>query len=180
MTLNKHWGYNKNDNDWKDARTIVRNLVDVASKGGNYLLNVGPTAEGIIPDESANILKEVGQWLKTNGESIYGSESGPSQANIRLKVDGCMTRKPGILFLHVFNWPESRIIFMEGMKGKIVKKIYLLADPTKKPLNFDAHERSLFIHVPQTAPSQYDSVIVVELDKSEPLEENTEEPLVMG
>lgn len=180
MTLNKHWGYNRNDHDWKDARTIVRNLVDVASKGGNYLLNVGPTAEGIIPDESANTLKEVGQWLKINGESIYGSESGPSQANIRLKVEGCMTQKPGKLFLHVFSWPENRIIFMEGMKGKMVKNIYLLADPAKTSLKFDAHERSLFIHIPPTAPSQYDSVIVVELDKSEPLEENTEEPLVMG
>ena len=70
MTLNDHWGYNKNDKNWKDTKTIVHNLVDIVSKGGNYLLNVGPTSEGLIPEESIKILKEVGQWLKVNGESL--------------------------------------------------------------------------------------------------------------
>jgi alpha-L-fucosidase len=171
MTLNKHWGYNKNDHEWKNAETIVRNLVDVASKGGNYLLNVGPTAEGVIPEESVAILKEVGAWLNVNGEAVYGTTSGPSGANIRLSANERMTVKPGKLFLHIFDWPKDQKIFMTGMKGGIVKKIYLLADKGQTPLRYEPHERSLWIYVPTKAPSQYSSVIVVEYNANELLEE---------
>ena len=171
MTLNRHWGYNKNDHDWKSTETIIQNLCDIASKGGNYLLNVGPTAEGLIPEESVNILQEVGQWLKVNGEAIYDSQAGPARDNIRLRNPGRLTIKPGKLFLHVFDWPENRKIFLEGMKGHIVQKAYLLADKARAPLTFDPYERSLFIHVPAAAPDPYASVIVVEISQDEPLEE---------
>src|SRR4051794_36649035 len=76
-TLNHTWGYKKNDNDWKSPEDLVFKLVDIASKGGNYLLNVGPTAEGVIPQPSQDNLREAGRWLKINGEAIYGAAPTP-------------------------------------------------------------------------------------------------------
>ncbi|MGH8021772.1 MAG: alpha-L-fucosidase [Opitutaceae bacterium] len=162
MTLNRHWGYNKHDNDWKSAETIIQNLCDIASKGGNYLLNAGPTAEGLIPPESVDILKQVGAWMKVNGEAIYDTQAGPSRDTIRLQPDGRMTTKPGKLYLHVFNWPKDGRLFLEGMRGDIVKKAYLLANPKRAPLALEPHERSLFIEVPAEAPDAIASVVAVE------------------
>ncbi len=75
MTMNDTWGFKKSDHNWKSAETLIHNLVDIAAKGGNYLLNVGPTAEGRIPAESIDRLAEMGQWLKQNGEAIYATHS---------------------------------------------------------------------------------------------------------
>lgn len=162
MTLNKHWGYNKSDNDWKDVKTIIENISDIAGKGGNYLLNVGPTAEGLIPSESIEILRKSGEWMKINGEAIYGTEMAPPRNNIR--VNGKMTQKPGKLFLHIFDWPVNGEIFVEGMKGDIVKTIYLLADSQKMALKFDAYERCINIKVPSQAPDNVCSIVVVEYE----------------
>ncbi|MEP7322083.1 MAG: alpha-L-fucosidase [Saprospiraceae bacterium] len=75
MTMNDTWGYKKNDNNWKSSEKLIKNLIDVAAKGGNYLLNVGPTAEGLIPSESVKRLEDMGAWLKINGEAIYATNS---------------------------------------------------------------------------------------------------------
>jgi alpha-L-fucosidase len=77
MTLNDTWGYKSYDNNWKSTETIVRNLVDIASKGGNYLLNVGPTSEGLIPAPSVELLKAVGAWMKVNSQAIYATTASP-------------------------------------------------------------------------------------------------------
>jgi alpha-L-fucosidase len=76
-TLNRTWGYRTDDHDWKSPGELVFKLVDVASKGGNYLLNVGPTAEGVIPQPSQDNLRAVGAWLKMNGEAVYGTGRSP-------------------------------------------------------------------------------------------------------
>ena len=75
MTMNDTWGFKKDDHNWKSAQTLVHQLIDATAKGGNYLLNVGPTAEGLIPGPSVDRLAEVGSWLKVNGEAIYGVKS---------------------------------------------------------------------------------------------------------
>ena len=77
MTMNGTWGFHKYDHNWKSPETLIRNLVDIASKGGNYLLNVGPTAEGEIPPASVERLAAIGKWMKVNGESIYGTSASP-------------------------------------------------------------------------------------------------------
>lgn len=74
MTMNDTWGFKKNDQNWKSKETLIHNLVDVTAKGGNYLLNVGPTAEGIIPEPSVDRLKSIGKWLSVNNEAIFGTE----------------------------------------------------------------------------------------------------------
>ena len=104
MTMNDTWGFKKDDHNWKSTETLLRNLIDIVSKGGNYLLNVGPTGEGEIPEASVERLAAMGQWMQTNGEAIYGTTASPFK---RLPW-GRATEKPGKLFLHVFEWPQGR------------------------------------------------------------------------
>ena len=165
MTMNRHWGYNRHDNDWKDPRTIVWNLCDIASKGGNYLLNVGPTAEGRFPVESVRILEEVGRWTRANGEAIYGVSPGPDmrwEASIEM-----VTRRPDRDYLHVFDWPKDGAIFYqypfyEFDRG--LKKAYLLADESRAALAVREFRRAVRIEVPSDAPDPINSIVVIEYD----------------
>ncbi|MBE9664735.1 alpha-L-fucosidase [Mucilaginibacter boryungensis] len=164
-TLNNTWGYKKNDHAWKSPGELTRLLFDIASKGGNYLLNVGPTSEGVIPEESVKILARVGGWMKVNNEAIYSSHASP----FNVEFDwGNITSKPGKLYLGFYNWPKGDF-YLEGLKTK-VKKIYLLSDPAKKPLTFkesyvkDIDHHRLQITLPKMAPDSMVSVVVMEID----------------
>jgi alpha-L-fucosidase len=159
MTLNRTWGYRSFDHDWKSTETLLRNLVDIASKGGNYLLNVGPTSEGLIPDPSVQRLKEIGAWMKVNGESIYGTTVGP----LASAPDwGRVTQKGSTLYLHVFNWPDDGKLLVDGLQAK-VRKCYLLADERKRGLAVEQTSGGLRISLPSVAPDPIDSVIVLDL-----------------
>jgi alpha-L-fucosidase len=104
MTMNDTWGYSAHDTHWKSASQLIRNLVDTASKGGNYLLNVGPTGEGLIPPASVERLEAVGQWMQVNSASIYGTSASPFK---KLPFEGRCTVKGRRLYLHVYRWPEA-------------------------------------------------------------------------
>ena len=122
MTMNDHWGYNKSDRNWKSSQTLVRNLIDCASKGGNYLLNVGPTSEGLFPDASLQRLKEIGGWMQVNSEAIYDTSASPFKRS--LPWGRCTTKTTGggtTLYLHVFNWPANGQLVIPGLKNKIQK-----------------------------------------------------------
>jgi alpha-L-fucosidase len=107
MTMNDHWGFNRADQNWKSAETLIRNLIDTASKGGNYLLNVGPTASGEFPPESVERLEAIGRWMDVNAESIYGTSAGPVAA----APWGRCTKNGSRLYLHVFDWPgDGRLV----------------------------------------------------------------------
>jgi alpha-L-fucosidase len=117
MTINNSWGYHAEDLRWKSAQQLIRNLSDIASKGGNYLLNVGPTAEGVIPAPEIDRLKAMGRWLHANGEAIYGTEAGPYA---RPPAWGRVTQrfKPGgtTLYLQVWDWPADGKIMLPGVQ----------------------------------------------------------------
>ncbi len=127
MTMNTSWGYKHYDHNWKSSETLIRMLVDIASKGGNLLLNVGPTAEGEIPAPSVERLQAIGAWMDVNGESIYGTEASPF---FKLPWGRCTSRKTSegtTLYLHVFNWPENNLLRVPGISIKVIK-ISLLSE----------------------------------------------------
>ena len=120
MTMNGTWGFKSYDSSWKSTKVLIQNLIEIASKGGNYLLNVGPTSEGLIPQPSVVRLKAVGAWLKTNGKAIYGTTASPF-AYLRF---GRCTRKDQKLFFHITRWPSNGIIKVP-MDNKIVKASFI-------------------------------------------------------
>jgi alpha-L-fucosidase len=162
MTMNDHWGYNKNDHNWKSAATIIRNLVDCASKGGNYLLNVGPTSEGLIPQPAVERLAEVGRWMKVNGAAIYATSASPFKPFAWGRATRKMIGGDTTLFLHVFNWPKAGKLLLPGLVNP-VKAAYLLADPAKKSLATESGEQGVTVAVPASAPDSACSVIALEL-----------------
>ena len=178
-TLNDTWGYKSYDENWKTPEDLTFKLVDIVSKGGNYLLNIGPTAEGTVPQPSQDNLRAVGRWLKVNGESIYGAGPTPfgpefgsphpdttkrdSRGNklFDAKTEWRCTTKPGKLFLHLFKWPAGSFE-LNGIKGRAAKA-YFLADPSRKPLSFKQEGDKVSVALPPDAPDKMDTVVVFEL-----------------
>jgi alpha-L-fucosidase len=160
MTLNDTWGFKSYDDKWKSPETLIRNLVDIASKGGNYLLNVGPTSDGRIPEASIARLKAVGAWMKINGRAIYGTSATPFK---RLPWGRCtkeLTPDGATLFLHVFNWPKDGRLVVPGLKNAALSA-RLLA--TGANLDVSATQEGVLIIVPATAPDPIASTIVLKI-----------------
>ena len=158
MTLNGTWGFRSYDHNWKSTETLIHNLVDIASKGGNYLLNVGPTSDGVIPGPSVDRLKEIGDWMKVNGPAIYDTTASPFHKQLPW---GRCTSKIGrntILYLHVFDWPKDGKLMVPGLKNS-VKSATLLAGRGK--LKTSASADGVEIAVPAEAPDKISSTIVL-------------------
>jgi len=162
VTINDTWGFKRDDTNWKSVSVLVRQLVQVISQGGNYLLNIGPTSEGVVPQPSVERLAQVGEWLKKNSDSVYGA--GPSPFPYQLPW-GIITTKPAKMYLHVFNWPQKQLTLF-GLKNK-VRSASLLANGNK--LKFSQKEdaaidhNELTIELPTAAPDSSDSVIALDL-----------------
>ncbi|MDF7823288.1 alpha-L-fucosidase [Pontiellaceae bacterium B12227] len=167
MTMNKSWGYKASDHNWKSTEQLIRNLVDIASKGGNYLLNIGPTAEGLIPAPSVERLNEMGEWMKLNGPSIHGTSASPLPA---LDWGRCTMKKTGektTLYLHVFQWPENGELMVPGLRAASeALSATWLADGSKAEVL--TGPESVAISLPKQAPDAIDTVI--ELNISGPYE----------
>jgi len=156
MTINDTWAYNKNDRHYKSTQELIQTLADVASKGGNFLLDVGPTPEGTIQPEFVERLRAMGRWLKVNGDSIYGTTYGPLQ-NLSF---GKTTAKGDTVYLHVFDWPSAGTLHLSDFSGQ-VGAVSVLATGDK--LQFKQETSGATINVPPAAPDPNDSVIRIEL-----------------
>ncbi len=156
MTMNDTWGFKSYDDDWKDSRTLVRTLIDVASKGGNFLLNVGPTADGLIPAPIVSRLSEMGDWMKLNGEAIYGTTVSPSG----MPAWGRYTAKPGKVYALVFDWPKDGKLTLAGMKEKPLRA-RLLADG--RPLTVEQSDSGFVVQLPAVPPSTIASVLELQV-----------------
>jgi len=162
MTMNDTWGYKSFDHNWKSTEDLIRKLADIASKGGNFLLNVGPTAEGLIPEPSVERLTAIGEWMDINAESVYGTAASP----IGEVPWGRCTAKPGKLYLHVFDWPTNGRLAVPGLLEFKVKKAYLLADKKHKRLPLVlVSQNEMMLTVPEAAPDPINSVVVLEVEQ---------------
>jgi alpha-L-fucosidase len=157
MTLNDTWGYSKYDFNWKSTETLVHNTVDAASKGGNYLINAGPMADGTIPEAIQIRFRELGAWMKKYGESVYATTANP----VGDVTWGRITAKPGKLYLHVFDWPkDNRIPVPVKSAGDV--KAWMLADERHEPLAIETAADRLTIVLNPGFQNPYDSVVVLE------------------
>ena len=174
MTMNETWGYKKDDTKWKSTETLIRNLCDIASKGGNYLLNIGPDSKGNIPEESLQRIAEVGAWMKVNGAAIYGTTATPfgaeagafsptekdkkGQPLFKPEWKWRATQKPGHLYLMVFEWPADGKFSVPSFAQSITGAS-LLADPATK-LTISQDDKGITVSgLPAKAPDAIASVI---------------------
>ncbi|MCD6508096.1 alpha-L-fucosidase [Candidatus Poribacteria bacterium] len=162
MTMNDTWGYKSYDHNWKSTETLIHNLVDIASKGGNYLLNVGPTAEGLIPEPSVIRLREIGRWMSVNSVSIYGTTASPIGRPPWGRCTRKVTDKGTNLYLHVFDWPSDSKLVVPRLRSEI-DAAYLLADPNKNSLDAKTEDAGAVVTVPKEAPDPIDSVVVLKI-----------------
>lgn len=163
MTINGTWGYRSGDQNWKSSKSLIRNLVDIASKGGNYLLNVGPTADGVIPKASVDRLADVGRWMQVNGESIYGTSASPfsqsptwGRCSKKLLPNGNMR-----LYLFVFDWPKDGRLTLPATSKKVLN-VHLLADAQRTRLPWETIKDQIVITVPAVPTDSNASVIVLD------------------
>lgn len=159
MTMNGHWGYNKNDTEWKSSAKLITNLVDIVSKGGNYLLNIGPKSDGTFPQEAVERLHDIGQWMHVNGDSIHGTTASVFE---NLPWGRSTTKRHGdstTLYLQVLDWPKNGKLVVPGI-GNDAMKAELMDG---KPVDVVREGGSLVLGVPATAPDSVCSVVKLEV-----------------
>ena len=160
MTMNDHWGFNAVDKNFKTTRSMIRMISDVASKGGNYLLNIGPRADGTVPPESVQRLKEIGVWMRANGKAVYGTQASPFKS----LPWGRATMKPlgknTTLFLHVFDWPKDGKLVVSGLGSK-ARGAQVLG--SCGVLRLQQADGALTIDLPKTMPNADCTVVEVQI-----------------
>ncbi len=163
MTLNDSWGYQAADDDWKSSKTVIRNLITCVRDSGNYLLNIGPRADGSIPKSSVRVLQEVGAWMAVNGHTIYDSD--PCQ--VRRSDYASFTRTGNTLYMHVHFWP-GEYVAISGLMTK-VRSAKLVKTGKAVPFKQDEF-RVRFLDLPAEAPDYPITTIAIECE-SEPTQD---------
>lgn len=155
MTMNDTWGYRSDDQNWKSSTQLIRTLCDIVSKGGNFLLNVGPTAEGLIPEASLERMADVARWMDVNSEAIHGTTAGPFP---RLRFGRC-TAKPGTLYLHVFDWPTDGLLRVPGLRTQVTGATILGADAKAAKVAVRRLDDDVVLEVPKMPVHEAATVI---------------------
>ena len=180
-SMNTSYGYNRNDHNWVDAKEIVFRLVDIVSKGGNYLLNVGPTSEGLIPQPSIDRLMEVGAWMETNQEAIYGTspwrvfrdglldnEAAKAQKKrTGSPVDIRFTAKGNSVYAICLAWPRKDVLVRalgnKGVPDKTIATVSMLG--SKDEVKWRQTDDGLTLSVPREKPRRYAFVYRIDFKK---------------
>ena len=158
QTLNHTWGFSKFDTEWKSTTEVVRRLVEIVSKGGNYLLNIGPDGLGRVPQASVDTLTGVGKWVRANGESVYGTSPSPFP-----EIEwGYCTVKGSTLYLHVFDWPKNGLLQLKGLRNKVIQVATL--DNREQALSFRQEAGLVEIQVPSKPLDPINSVLVMQIE----------------
>ncbi len=163
MTMNTHWGWNKRDKNFKSARELIHMLIDIASKGGNFLLNIGPTAEGEFPPECVERLRDIGAWMEVHGESIYGTQASPFKSLpwgrcTQKRLEGDVTR----LYLHVFDWPAGGTLVVPGILNE-PRRAVLMTAGEPRPVDVSRRGESIVVRLPRQPADPVASVVALEI-----------------
>jgi alpha-L-fucosidase len=163
MTINDSWAYLAGDNNWKSAQQLIQNLVECARDGGNYLLDIGPRADGSVPEPAVLRLQAIGAWLRRNGDAVYGTQRCRfPHGNI-----GVYTRRGNTLYTIVYFWPGNTMT-VGGVRCKVLSARFLASG---QPVRFEQRGSQLiFIGLPEKAPDEPVTVIVAECD-AEPVQD---------
>jgi alpha-L-fucosidase len=158
MTMGTSWGYKSWDSKWKTPETLIRNLCDIASKGGNYLLNIGPDALGQVPQPSVDALKTIGTWMKTNSEAIYSTKASRLGSFDWGRCTQKQEHRNTILYFSVFDWPTNGKLLIPELKNKVIKAELLASGEKLKTISGN---EGLSIWLPAQAPDKIASVVKV-------------------
>jgi alpha-L-fucosidase len=184
-TMNNTWGYRSDDQEWKSTEELLYWLTAITSKGGNYLLNIGPTGEGLFPEESLKRLKDIGEWMSVNGESVYGTakwlvdHEGPIAISIKgtesreekgfnanfTPQDFWFSQKGNTIYVTSLKWPENKDVLITSIallpKDKInkIESVQLLGDDEK--ISWAIAEKGLMVTLPATKPNTYGYVLKI-------------------
>ncbi|MBS1700231.1 MAG: alpha-L-fucosidase [Armatimonadetes bacterium] len=160
MTMNDTWGYKSYDDNWKSSETLIRNLVDIASKGGNYLLNVGPTSLGQFPSASVERLKTIGDWMKDNSKAIYATTASPFKRLAWGRCTKVADRRGATLYLHVFDWPKDGKLVVPGLLNPVTSASMLVGGTRLKATNVG---QNVEIQVPDEPQNPYSTTVVLKV-----------------
>jgi alpha-L-fucosidase len=154
-TMNRSWGYNQNDKNFKSTRQLVQYVVNAAGANANFLLNIGPKPDGTIQPEFVTGLKDIGRWLAKNGDAIYGTRGGP----ITPRPWGVTTQKGNKVYIHILDWQDPAIL-LPRLPRRIASGHFLKDGSTAQ---FTENDLGILVKIPETAVDEYDTILVLDM-----------------